>query len=117
MADVVSSISTAISLLTRLKKVSENIKDAEFKNLLADLSLELAEAKMRMANLLEENANLHSKIRELESAGGEPCPECHKRTWELEGSRKDGDFGDMGVFWREYKCSDCGYSEEKMINP
>ncbi|HLG15399.1 MAG TPA: hypothetical protein VJH03_12985 [Blastocatellia bacterium] len=117
MADIVASITTAISLVSRLKKISENIKDAELKNLLADLSLELAEAKMRMANLLDENANLHNKIRELESAEGEPCPKCRKRTWEIEKTRKDGDFGDIGVIWRTYKCSLCGFTEEQMIKP
>lgn len=115
--DLVSSISTAISLVSRLKKISENIKDAEFKNLLADLSLELADAKMKLAILLEENAKLMNRIRELENTEGEPCPKCRNRSWQLEGSRKDRDMGDLGVLWRTYKCSSCGFTEEQMFTP
>ena len=37
----ITAITNAISLLTRLKQASENIRNAEFKSLLADLSLEL----------------------------------------------------------------------------
>ena len=53
MGDIVTTISTAISLTSRLKEISENIRDAEFKNLLADLTLELADAKIKL--LLSDN--------------------------------------------------------------
>jgi hypothetical protein len=59
--EIVSSVTNAITLVSRLKKISENIRDAEFKNLLADLSLQLADAKMKMASLIHENAELHEK--------------------------------------------------------
>jgi hypothetical protein len=45
----ITAITNAIGLLTRLKRISGNIRDAEFKNLLADLSLDLPEVKMKMA--------------------------------------------------------------------
>ncbi|MCV3263343.1 hypothetical protein OGZ01_11815 [Vibrio harveyi] len=51
MADLLSSVSTAISLATRLREIGKNIEDAEFKNILADLSLELADSKLKMADL------------------------------------------------------------------
>jgi hypothetical protein len=50
----ITAITNAISLLTRLKTISANIRDAEFKNVLADLSLELADVKIKMAGLMNE---------------------------------------------------------------
>jgi len=64
--EIISSVTNAIALASRLTKISENIRDAEFNNLLADLSLELAEAKMKMASLIHENAELHEKVNNLE---------------------------------------------------
>jgi hypothetical protein len=43
--DFIRSISTALTLASRLKAVNDRIKDAEFQGLLADLQVELAEAK------------------------------------------------------------------------
>jgi len=113
----ISAITNAISLLTRLKTISENIRDAEFKNLLADLSLELAEVKLKMAGLMNENLELQNKIKELESVEGDTCPKCHKRGWHLENSRSHPQFGQMGVLLRTYKCSFCGLTEEELITP
>ncbi len=117
MGDVISTISTAISLASRLRKISENIKDAEFKNLLADLGLELAEAKMNLAALLEENADLKTELKALKNAEGDPCPRCHKHGWHLEGSRPDKLFGDLGGMRRIYRCSSCDFTEEQLITP
>ncbi|WP_272166353.1 hypothetical protein [Vibrio diabolicus] len=70
MADLLSSVSTAISLATRLREIGKNIEDAEFKNILADLSLELADSKLKMADLISENAALKEKLAALTSAQG-----------------------------------------------
>ena len=113
--EVISSVTNAITLVSRLKKISENIRDAEFKNLLADLSLELAETKMKMASLIGENAELQNKIRELESAEGDPCPKCRKRGWHVEKSEPDPEFGDLGGIRRTYLCSLCGFTEQVLI--
>jgi regulator of replication initiation timing len=63
--DIISTISTSIALAQRLREISKNVADAEFKNLLADLSSELADLKLeaaalkeRIASLQEENALL-----------------------------------------------------------
>lgn len=63
--DIIKTISTSISIAQRLCEISRNIADAEFKNLLADLSGELADIKLeaaalkeRVAALQEENALL-----------------------------------------------------------
>ena len=47
MVEIIPSITNAIALVSRLKTISESIRNAEVKNLLADLSLELAEAKLK----------------------------------------------------------------------
>lgn len=117
MADLVSTISTAISLASRLREISKNIEGAEFKNVLADLSLELAEAKLKMADLISENASLKEKIGSLTSASGERCPKCNNRTFELISTRPHPTFGDLGAKEREYKCSGCGFAESKLVEP
>ncbi|MFY9619060.1 MAG: hypothetical protein WAM70_16350 [Pyrinomonadaceae bacterium] len=113
--EVISSVTKAIALVSRLKKIGENIRDAEFKNVLADLSLELAETKLKMASLIGENADLHNRIRELESAEGDPCPKCRKRGWHVEKSEPDEIFGDLGGIRRTYLCSYCGFTEQELI--
>lgn len=63
--DIIATISTSILLIQRLREISKNVADAEFKNVLADLSSELADLKLeaaalkeRIAALQEENALL-----------------------------------------------------------
>jgi hypothetical protein len=113
----ITEITKAISLVMRLKKISENIRDAEFKNLLADLSLELAEVKMKMAGLMNENLELQNKIKQLESVEGDPCPKCRKRGWQIEKSEPDEVFGELGGIRRTYKCSLCGFTESQLLTP
>lgn len=117
MADLITTVSTAISLATRLREIGKNIEDAEFKNLLADLSLELAEVKLKMADLISENAQLKESIHSLTSATGESCPKCNNRTFEIISTRPHPTFGDMGAKERDYKCSSCGFEESKIIKP
>ncbi|MCZ4253748.1 hypothetical protein O4H27_20010 [Pseudoalteromonas shioyasakiensis] len=42
MADIITTMTSAIALTTRLRDISKNLEEAEFKNILADLNLELA---------------------------------------------------------------------------
>jgi hypothetical protein len=62
MQELIDAFSNAISLTKRLREISENIKEAEFRNIVADLSIELAEAKMKVADLISENADLKSMV-------------------------------------------------------
>jgi len=117
VTDIISTLSTAITLATRLREISKNIEDAEFKNLLADLSLELADAKLTIADLVAENAGLKEKLHSLTSATGERCPKCNNWTFELISTKPHPIFGDMGAKEREYKCSGCGFAESKLIDP
>lgn len=63
--DIISTLSTAISYAQRLREISKNVENSEFKNLLADLLGQLADLKMeavsykeRISHLEEENALL-----------------------------------------------------------
>lgn len=67
--DIVTNLSTAISLAKRLREISKNIEEAEFKNVLADLMSELADAKLdaatvkeQLAALMEENQALKKQV-------------------------------------------------------
>ena len=115
MPDIIGGISNAISIATRLKAISDNIKNAEFSNMLADMLLELADTKAKSAGLIEQNTKLQQRIRELEHVEGEPCPRCHQRGWQLESSRPDPTFGVVGVASRRYKCSACEFTEDKLV--
>jgi len=59
--DIIATIGTSISLAKRLREISKNIEDAEFKNLLADLSSELADLKLEAAALKEHVAELQQE--------------------------------------------------------
>jgi hypothetical protein len=63
--DIISTVSNSIVLAQRLRKISKNITDAEFKNLLADLSSELADVKLEAASLKEKLAALQEENRLL----------------------------------------------------
>ena len=63
MTDILKSIQAAIDLAKKIKEISEKTKDAEFKNMVADLSLELANAKQRVAQLLDENGKLKAELQ------------------------------------------------------
>ncbi|ASD68501.1 hypothetical protein [Pseudoalteromonas piscicida] len=117
MADILTTVSTAITLATRLREVGKNIEDAEFKNLLADLSLELADAKLKIADLVSENVSLKEKLEDITSASGERCPSCNNRTFKIISTRPHPTFGRLGAKEREYKCSTCNFEETKMIEP
>jgi hypothetical protein len=91
--------------------INESIKSAEFSNLLAELNIDLSQARVECAALAEENAALKRRIRELEGTQGEQCPKCRRYTWVLEKSEPDRIFGAVGGSRRTYKCSACGFSE------
>ncbi|MBN1454464.1 MAG: hypothetical protein JW963_25830 [Anaerolineales bacterium] len=52
--DLILTINNSMLLLDRLMKISKNIREAEFKNILADLHNELADAKLAAATLKEQ---------------------------------------------------------------
>ena len=69
--DVIASIQNAIEVAGKLRALSKKIEDAEFKMLLADLSNDLADAKLEAADLkialaasLEENESLKKSLNQ-----------------------------------------------------
>lgn len=66
--DVVSSVNGAIALVSTLREVAKKIDQAEIRNLLADLSNELADAKMAVAELKEQLATASDENRLLKEA-------------------------------------------------
>jgi ribosomal protein L37E len=112
--EVIASVANAISLTKRLKEISDNIRDAEFKNVLADLSIELAETKLKVAELLSENAELKNQLQSINTSPADPCSRCRKRTYTVSKSEPDKEFGDLGGLRRTYLCSACGFTEDKI---
>jgi hypothetical protein len=68
-ATAFGTIVQAISLAGRLSEISKKIGDAEFSALLADLQLELSEAKARIATLVDENTDLRARVQAFEAKG------------------------------------------------
>lgn len=52
--DMLSAVNNSIGLVKRLREISKNIAEAEFKNVLADLASGLADAKLEAAAMKEE---------------------------------------------------------------
>jgi hypothetical protein len=111
-AEILSTIGSAITTVKKLAEISDKIKNAELRNLIGDLSLKLADLKMELSEVTNENTELKKKIRSLESTEFDPCPKCRARAWQLQGSVPHPDFG-TAVSVRTYKCSACGFSEKQ----
>ncbi len=91
MSDLIGTAATAIQLVTRLREINKNVANAEFSNALADMSLELADLKVHVASLIEENDQLKRQLVQksstdvqfkgfayFSSAGHGPfCPGCY----------------------------------------
>lgn len=63
MADFLAIVTTAIETVKKLRAVAEKIKDAETKNLIADLQLQLADIKAMAAELKEEKMTLQQQLK------------------------------------------------------
>lgn len=123
MSEIIGSISAAINIAKRLKEISKNIRDAEFKNLLADLSLELSDTKQRLSEIVVENSELKeelSKLKHSKSVGeelifkgglyytsegdGPFCPGCYDNQGKK--IRTPEEYGPFRKFGK-YKCPIC----------
>ena len=65
--DVLSTLQHAVEIAGKLRALSKKVEDAEFKMLLADLTSDLADAKLEAANLKGEVARLTDVNRELKA--------------------------------------------------
>lgn len=79
--DIISTISSSITLAKRLREISKHIEDAEFKNLLADLSNELADVKLEAAALKERLAALQDENALLKKTAPSSGEEPSGRKW------------------------------------
>ena len=91
MNELISGATVAIQLVKRLREINKNISNAEFANVLADLSIELSNMKVQVADLVAENDELRRKLNErgspslefkdfayFSSDGDGPfCPGCY----------------------------------------
>ena len=73
--DIISHINNALALLTRLKETSGNITEAEVKDILEELDLELANAKLAATDLqaqIDKPQEKDSALEKPEQAGEKP---------------------------------------------
>jgi len=68
-------------------------------------------------NLKNQVLELQEKVRKFESFKGEPCPRCRKPAWIVESSKPDRQFGPLGGIRREYRCTECGFTESQLVTP
>jgi hypothetical protein len=112
MSDLLPGISRAVALATRLRVISERGRDAEFKQLVADLLLELAEMQLKLDELLTENAALKGQLQSHANPKGERCPRCFEFGWRMTSSRPHGQLGGMV---QTYTCAKCSLKEEAIV--
>jgi hypothetical protein len=93
VADVVAGIQNAIEIVGKLRALSKKIEEAEFKMLLADLSNELADAKLEIVNLkgkLAELQELNLKQAGMLSQRDSESPTLSEGVYKFEGA--EGNF-------------------------
>jgi len=103
--DVVSSISTAIEIVKKLRALDKKVGEADFKMLLADLTSELGDAKLNAANLKIELAEAKGQIQEMErqlTQRSGPQPDLHEGAYI---------FGDE----RRHYCTGCYDTKGKKV--
>ena len=86
------SVNHAFTLAQRLREITKNIEDAEFKNVLADLCMELADAKLAIADVTEENAKLKSELTKLRHSTGASASELEFKEFAYFNGEGDGPF-------------------------
>ena len=83
--------------------------------------MELREAALALQeeniDLKNEVIELKEQVRKLESFEGEPCPKCRRPSWIVESSKPDKQFSRLGGIRREYRCTECGFSESQLVTP
>jgi predicted RNA-binding Zn-ribbon protein involved in translation (DUF1610 family) len=111
-SDLLPAISRAVTLATRLRVISDRGRDAEFRGIVADLLLELAEVQLKLDELLSENAALKGQMQSNSNPKGDRCPRCFELGWRMASSRPHGQLGAMVQL---YTCAKCGLKEEVVV--
>jgi predicted RNA-binding Zn-ribbon protein involved in translation (DUF1610 family) len=102
MSDAVQAVSRVINLATRLRALAEKrTKDAEFKGIIDDILLELAEVQLTVEQLVTEAVRGAPQQPQL-------CPRCGELGWKATGTRPHK----SGRMAQIYACPKCGLKEE-----
>lgn len=117
MTEYIAAVTSAIALAKQAREIGTALKHAELKNIIGDLSMQLADVKIGMADLIEENYKLKKQLESIQNADGESCPRCRQRSYVLADSVPHPIFGQVGGVVRTYKCPSCGFSESSTILP
>lgn len=116
MADIITSVSSAIHLAEKLEEKSNDLEDTELKKLLAELSLGLVEIRKKIADFFAEKADFKSNERVLFGETCEQCPVCKNFTLETISCKPHPIYGDIGGTDREMKCSLCRFRESRYVD-
>jgi hypothetical protein len=114
MSDLTTSLSQAMTLATRLRSMSEKLKEGEFKRILDALLLELAELQLKLDEVMTEQVALKSQLHAQANPQGELCPRCGALGWKATGSRPHKT---PGVIVQTHSCTKCGLKEETLVKP
>ena len=103
-----------------IMETMKSITDLAKKGMTVELQEKIMELREAVIALKEENLRLRSDNMELkqqvvELSKGELCPKCRRSSWNLVDSIPHPQFGTLGVIQRTYKCSDCGFSEDRTL--
>jgi hypothetical protein len=109
MSDLTTSISQAMMLATRLRSMSERLKDGDFKRVADALLLELAEVQLKLGEVMAENASLKGRAK---SQQGECCPRCGELGWHVASTKAHKT---PGVVVQVSVCPKCKLKEESLI--
>lgn len=64
--DILSGISNTLTIVGRLKEISDKVADAEMAALIASLQEDLVNVRMEAIGVKEDNVNLRQRLMELE---------------------------------------------------
>lgn len=108
MNELAQMIGSCMGLVARLRTLSERSRDPDFKQIVADLLLQLAEVQLKLDEVLSDGS--------APKAQGKPqvelCPRCGELGWKPVDTRGQGTVGISGRMSRTYKCAKCGLKEE-----
>ena len=114
MSDLTASIAHALTLATRLRSMSEKIKDGEFKRVLDALLIELAELQLKLDQVVSEYMGLKGQApgQPAPQAQGDCCPRCGALGWKIAATKPTKT---AGVIAQIYACRQCGLKEEVLV--
>ena len=116
MIDVISSVSSAIQLASRLREESQGLENSEIRTLAANLSDELDAVRQSIAAILSARPGEDHYPQAGTGVACETCPHCGWRTLGLVACRPHPLYGDIGGTDRELRCSACGFTESRYVD-